>query len=105
MSDDRREAIANEDENVVSWQILHTVAVSDHSKAVPDRQGLGIIGFEGSEIVEEYRKNKWKRGGYTVIHWDIHRDIVEYCVCGMKEDEEQETFMIGCDHCGKQAIH
>ena len=78
LNEDRKESATKEDKSIISWQFIHTDAVSDNCKAIPDRQGLGIIGYEGCELIEEYRENEWKRGGYITIYCDIHRDLEEY---------------------------
>ena len=106
MNEDRWQAASNEDESVVSWEIIHTEYVSSKSKTVPDRLGLGIIGYPNSEVIQESRKNSWKRGGYTLVNCEIHKELKEYWIWGMREEEEEEneSFMIQWDYWGKFSI-
>ncbi|CAI2381295.1 unnamed protein product [Moneuplotes crassus] len=99
LGEELRSSITKNSDSAVPWQILLRDYVSEDCKVIPSRESLGIIGFQGSNLVQECRKNIWKRGGFLTIFCDIHKQPEEYCICGITEDEDQEGFMICCESC------
>lgn len=104
MAEDLKEVSARDEDSTAAWEIYHTEYVSYKSKAIPDRQGIGIVGYEDCEVTDSKRKNKWKRGGFIVVYWEIHKAVKEYCTWRIEEGKEEDEFMIWCDFWGKLGV-